>query len=207
MPSPALIPLDPTTVALLTRAAQEGGSQPLNEFLAAVRPYLVAYFARRLPLDVAEDLAQLALLRVVRALPRIDADRADCYLARVAQNLLRTAAHRTARERRRHVRGYYADHVASSTSVDGELESRELMDAIHRTSMNALPPTLRRVILALLSGQTTAEIARAERVSQITVRTRLLRARMLLRRELEAYLEPEPDHAVVHPPSTARRAA
>lgn len=205
MQPPALIPLDPATLTRLTRAAQDDGSEPLNEFLAAVRPYFVAYFARRLSLDVAEDLAQVALLRVVRALPRIDADRADCYVARVAQNLLRTATHRTSRDRRRYARGHYADRVASSTSVDGELECRELTDAIHRTSMNALPPTLRRVILALLAGQTTSEIARAECVSQITVRTRLLRARMLLRRELEAYLEP--DHVVLHPPSTARRAA
>jgi DNA-directed RNA polymerase specialized sigma24 family protein len=46
------------------------------------------------------------------------------------------------------------------------------------------------VVLALLRGQTTAEIAASQGVSPITVRTRLMRARAILRRELPDYLPP-----------------
>jgi hypothetical protein len=50
--------------------------------------------------------------------------------------------------------------------------------------MEVLPPPLRLVVLGLLEGQTPAEIAASLHLSPVTIRTRLLRARILLRHEL-----------------------
>jgi len=175
----------------LVRAAQSGDSTAVDDLLAAIRPSLVGFFARRVPLDAAEDLAQVTLIRVVGALHRIQPERVDSYVARVAQNLLRTANCRRARDRRRFVSAGIGDRVEDPGSADGEAEYRELLSAVRRASVRALPRDLRAIVFALLRGQTTGEIAAAQRVSPITIRTRLLRARALLRRELRSYLNPD----------------
>lgn len=65
-----------------------------------------------------------------------------------------------------------------------------LVRAVRRASGAVLPRELRTVVFARLGGQTTAEIAASQGVSPITVRTRLLRARAIPRRELPDYLPP-----------------
>ena len=84
----------------LVQEAQRGVPNAVNALLGALRPALVAFFSRRLSNDVAEDLAQGALLRIAGALPRIDPERADSYVSTVARNLLRTAYRRRAIDQR-----------------------------------------------------------------------------------------------------------
>lgn len=174
----------------LVSAAQRGDPRAVDDLLAAIRPSLVGFFARRVPLDAAEDLAQVTLIRVVGALHRIQPERVDSYVARVAQNLLRTANWRRARDRRRFMSAGIGDRVEAPDSADADAEYRELLSAVRRASVRVLPRDLRAIVFALLRGQTTGEIAAAQRVSPITIRTRLLRARALLRRELRSYLIP-----------------
>src|SRR5260370_33214135 len=64
----------------LVREAQGEAPRALDALLARLRPSFVAYFAVALGGDEAEDAAQLALLSIVRALPRIDADGALGYV-------------------------------------------------------------------------------------------------------------------------------
>src|SRR6266516_6817228 len=86
------------TLGQLVREAQRDGTDALNRLLAALRPALVTFFERRLPSDQTEDLAQLALMRIAKALRRIDPERADSYTITVARNLLRTAYRQRARD-------------------------------------------------------------------------------------------------------------
>jgi hypothetical protein len=76
--------------------------------------------------------------------------------------------------------------------------------------MEVLPPPLRVVVLGLLDGQTPAEIAASLHLSPVTIRTRLLRARVLLRHELWPLLgEPAMDKGSNRPSPrhTERRCA
>lgn len=181
----------PDVLAMLVRDAQSGRSD-IGELLAFLRPALVSFFQRRLALDVSEDLAQMACVRIGGAIHRIDPERADSYIATVARNLLRTTYRRHARERSRVDATNPEDLPASALSADWRIEYEELVKAVHRACIEKLQPGLREVALGLLHGETPVEIATALDVSPITVRTRLMRARAILRDELRPYLESEP---------------
>lgn len=184
----------------LVRAVRAGGPPAVDRLLAAVRPSLAAYFARRFPGAVAEDLAQEALLRIAGAARRIDPERADRYVMTVARNVLRTEYRRRAREARRQVPLALADDVEAPDRLDAQVEYRELARAIHRASLEALPPPLRDIVLGLLGGLTPSEIADRQHLNPITIRTRMLRARGLLRERLRSFLE---DDTEGPPPSSA----
>ena len=57
-----------------------------------------------------------------------------------------------------------------------------------RRCPGGLPPDLRAIIFGLLRGLSPAEIAAEQGLTATTARTRLLRARTLLRRALRPYL-------------------
>lgn len=181
----------PDVLARLVRDAQSGRVD-IGELLAFLRPALVSFFQRRLALDISEDLAQMACVRISGAIKRIDPERADSYLATVARNLLRTTYRRNARERTRADATNPEDLPASGLAPDRRIEYEELVKAVHRVCLEKLQPGLREVALGLLQGDTPVEIATALEVSPITVRTRLMRARAILRDELRPYLESEP---------------
>jgi RNA polymerase sigma factor (sigma-70 family) len=173
----------------LLHRAQQGEEQALEGLLTALRSPLLEYFSYRVPLDVAEDLAQVVLVRITQAIPRIDLTRADRYVITIARNLLRTVYRRRARDAQRCADSHSVEEAESRVSLDLDLEYRDLSEAIVRVAPDVLPPPLAHIVLALLRGETTAEIAAKQRVSPITIRTRLVRARAVLRRELRAYLE------------------
>ena len=180
---------DAATLASLVREAQSGAPGALDALLEGLRPALVAFFDRRLAYEFAEDLTQSALLRVTGALRRIDPERADAYVATVARNLLRTAYRRRAIDLHRRVNTDLNDVPVDGASADTRVEYEELTLAIHRVVAAKLPPELAEIIRALLRGDTAAEIAKRQGVSPVTVRTRLMRARAILRTELSSYLE------------------
>lgn len=180
---------DATTIGALVREAQRDAPDAIGSLLAALRPALVEFFTRRLTPDVAEDLAQSALVRISGAVHRIDPDRADAYVSTVARNLLRTAYRRRAIDRER------------LEEIDGEVpllaedahqraEYDELVLAVHRVIAAKLPPELAEIVRGLLRGDSVADIAERQAVSPVTVRTRLMRARAVLRRELGPHFRP-----------------
>ena len=176
---------DAELLAERIRAAQAGDPPALERLLEGLRPLFLAYFSRRLPTDTAEDFAQVALLRIARAVDRIDPERANSYVTTVLRNLLRTARSRQLRDERRYLG--IDDLIADARpDVGTRTEYEELARAVHRISTTTLPPPLADIVLGLLRGETPIEIAHRQGVSPITVRTRLLRARAILRREFRA---------------------
>ena len=111
----------------------------------------------------------------------------------VARNLLRTAYYRSLRDADRSVpldAGALdtVDALAAPTDLDADLEAEELSRAVRCVSAAALAPELRDVVLALLREERLAEFAARSRVKPATIRTRLMRARAILRHRLRAYL-------------------
>ena len=182
---------DEEKIASLVREAQRDAPGALDRLLATLRPALVAFFSDRLSHEVAEDLAQNALSRVARALRRIDPERADAYVATVARNLLRTAHRRRAIDNRRHVEIDLAALPERRLAPETQIEYEELVRAVHRVVGASLSPPLAEIVLGLLRGESPTEIAVRQGVSAVTVRTRLMRARAILRRELRMYVNVE----------------
>lgn len=173
-------------LANLVRHAQSTAPRAIDLLLETLWPPILERCTRRLPSDLAEDCAQTVLIRIARALPRIDPPRADRYIHRIADNALRTARRRAGiDDRRRAPLDDVVDHaVAESHLADTErAESAKLLrDAV----IAGLPSPLRELVLDLFDGHTTNEIAARQHVSPITIRTRLLRARVLLYEHLRA---------------------
>jgi len=178
---------DAELLAERIRAAQAGDRQALEQLLGGLRPLFLTYFSRRLSSDLAEDFTQIALLRIARAVDRIDPERANPYVTTVLRNLLRTARSRQLRDERRYLG---VDDLIADTRQDigTRTEYEELARAVHRISATTLPAPLADIVLGLLRGETPNEIAHRQGVSPITIRTRLLRARAILRREFRVQL-------------------
>lgn len=171
-------------LARLVNAAQQDETRALDRFLSTVRPALFSYFARRVPNDLADDLTQIALIRIVKALPRIDPTRASGFIGTIGHNVLRTEFRRQVRDARRRAPSLTPDELESDLTADREVEMQDLLNAVMRASTRTLTQELRDVVTALLRGEDRAEIATTQGISQITVRTRLMRARVILREEL-----------------------
>ena len=186
----------PSSVALapLVRRAQGGDRAATEEMLALLRPSLLSFFKRRLSADSAEDLTQRALVRIGGAVGRIDPERADVYMSTVARNLLRTAYRVEARDRSRKGQSDPSELESSAIPVDTRVEYADLVRAIHRACLGMLPG-LREVAEGVLRGYSATEIASNLDISPITVRTRLMRMRAILRAELAPYLNEARDRA------------
>jgi len=174
------------TLGQLVREAQRDGTDALNRLLATLRPALVTFFERRFPSDQTEDLAQLALMRIAKALRRIDPERADAYTITVARNLLRTAYRERARDLGRYL-PVSAELASTTPAPDSQAEYEELVLAVHRAVLTNLPRPLQEIMSRVLEDESPSQIADQLHMSPVTVRTRLMRARWILRRELVAY--------------------
>jgi RNA polymerase sigma-70 factor (ECF subfamily) len=179
----------PDALTRLVGEAQRGPASAVNALLAALWPALVSYYARRIGGDLADDLAQAALLRIHGALPGIEPERADAFIATVARNVLRSGYAQRGRALRRWAPEQFAEDVEAPTAADRHLEYRELSRAVREVANSTLTPQQREIVLGLLREETPAEIAARLNISPITVRTRLQRARAVLRRELWPYLD------------------
>lgn len=177
------------TVERLVSDAQSGSAAAVDALLSALRPPLVGFFAHRLSDDEAEDLAQAALLRITRALPKIEPDRADRFIVTIACNLVRTAYARRARDQRRWAPEELADTAQRATTADRHAELEELAREVHRICAAEMSPKLQEVVLGLLRGETPEETADRLKLNPVTVRTRLLRARAILRQQLRPYID------------------
>ncbi len=158
------------------REAQGGRPGALDTLLARLRPSFVAHFVPTIGPDDAEDAAQLALLSVLRALPRIEAERALGYIVAVAQHCLAKARRRRARAARRYVPLQLAETVEWPVSADWNTEYHELSRVL-RASLAGLPQERREALLQPLQGVTSSTLAAQQHVRVATVRSRRRRAR------------------------------
>jgi DNA-directed RNA polymerase specialized sigma24 family protein len=81
--------------------------------------------------------------------------------------------------------------VAADEVADGSAEYEDLAHAVHDACLRIEQPALRDIALGVLRGYSTSELANEFAISPITVRTRLMRIRTSLRRELAPYLDEE----------------
>ena len=174
-------------LASLIRNAQEGQSRDIDLLLRALRRPILRFFKHRLAHDDAEDLTQAALVRVAKAIPRIEPQRGDRYIRAVLRNLLRTTLRARATEASRFTSLVAAEAVDNGEDVEALVEYNEILDTILQSSRASLPDPLRDIILGLMRGESVPDIAARQMVNPITVRTRLLRARALLRLYVEVY--------------------
>lgn len=175
----------------LVREAHEGRASAVEELLTVLRPLLLAFFQRRHSFDNAEDLTQLAMIRIAGAIDRIDPVRADSYISTVARNLLRTAYKASAKERSRKSDVDALDLPANTMDVDRRAELEDLTLAVHRACLEKLGAGLREVAVGMLRGDSAAEIGESLHISPVTVRTRLMRIRAVMRTELACYVNAE----------------
>jgi RNA polymerase sigma-70 factor (ECF subfamily) len=160
-------------------------------FAALVRAHQdeVYTLARRLVGDphLASDVAQEALIRAWRALPRFRGDaRLSTWLYRITVNTAWTHKKRAARQRTLSIDeqfGLAAPYDASHPEVAGEtLELRGRL----RAALDLLPPSQRNVVvLKDVYGWSHNEIAETLGISVTAAKVRLHRARARLARELE----------------------
>lgn len=145
----------------------------------------------------AADLAQEALLQVLRSLPRF---RGEASLTTWIHGLtMRVCLHHLRRERRRQADSWeeISAHRAEPISAEGRpLESvsrRQVQQLVHR-AVAALPLPFRSVIvLHGLAGMTYEDTAAALRLPVNTVKTRVHRAKAKLRVWLEKVMGDEVD--------------
>jgi len=170
---------DEDELVRLVRAAHGERPGALDALLARLRPSFVASFAPTMGQDDAEDAAQVALLSIMRTLPKIDADRALAYVVTVASHRLGKARRQQARAARRHVPIEFAETVEWPVAADWDTEYHELARVL-RASLAALPPERRAALLEPLQGVTSSTLAAEQHVSLATVRSRRRRARKSL---------------------------
>jgi RNA polymerase sigma-70 factor, ECF subfamily len=197
--NPSTRETDRADYAQLVRAAASGDREAMERLL--MRAQEVAY---RFSLLVcghaqdAEDVMQDALLKTFRHVSRIREPEAfQTWLYTTVQNACRM-------KRRRHVGE--PSHLTSieegATDRDGEARAVEvegharpadqlLIDAWLngrlRQALNALPPSYRMiVVLREMEKLSTREVAKVAGISEANVKTRLHRARVILRRALES---------------------
>ena len=171
-----------TTDALIAVRCQLGEAEAFDELVARFHPALHQY-ARRLTGndDAAADAVQDVWLRVLRGLQKLrEPERVRSWLFGIA--------HRTLMDRFRAQYGRLeiadlelAEVPADLADPDLEEETAALDDALGRL------PVLEREVLTLfyLRELTIAEIGGVQGVPAGTVKSRLFRARTLLRTELQ----------------------
>jgi RNA polymerase sigma factor (sigma-70 family) len=174
----------------LVRQTLAGRSQAYEELVRRWAGRVVALCHARTRADMAEDLAQEALLRAFRALATLtDPEKFGSWLCGIAvrtcldwlKSKQRTQVPFSSLSRERDVDGLLSD-GAPEPRLDREDEHRRLL-----AEVEALPEECREVILLYYYEDVTyRDLAEQLGVSAATVNARLTRARTLLRERLGA---------------------
>lgn len=152
--------------------------------------YQVAYSVLRDSHD-AEDVAQETFVRVMKhadSLPEIRDQRA--WLARIAWRLALTKWSRTRKRRAQEVELLEGFDYPAAVEINSETatENQELIHLMERLT-SALPHDLRHtLVLSAIEEMSTREVAGIMKISETTVRTRVHRAKKLLRAKLRSIM-------------------
>jgi RNA polymerase sigma-70 factor, ECF subfamily len=143
--------------------------------------YRVAYSVLHDAHD-AEDIAQEAFIRVMNKtsqLPLIRDQRA--WLARIAWRLAITKLNRTRKRRRVEIE------IPEDLAGNFDADDKEFIEAVNRLTL-LLPEDLRStLVLSAIEELSSKEVAEVLEISETTVRTRIHRARRLLREKLSKW--------------------
>jgi len=150
--------------------------------------------------DSAEDLAQETFIRVYRNIDRYRHDMAGfrTWMYRIASNLCKNELRNRSRRPRILVNNAIGNQddegnpienmVDPSPRPDGQVEEKELQDVLAR-AISGLPEKLRiALILRDIEGMSYEEISQTIRKPVGTVKSRINRARLMLKDKMAAYV-------------------
>ena len=175
--------------ALLVERLAQGDEAALREVYRTHRPELLR-FARRLVGDAgsADDLVHEVFVRLPRAIRRLPPGRPLAgFLIAVAVNNARHHVRAAARRRRAQARLAHEPPPAPSAAPDGEVERRQLAQALSR-ALDQLPLDQRiAFVLCTVEERTSSDAAALAGTKESTMRARLFHARRKLRAHLASY--------------------
>lgn len=154
----------------------------------AFMPALKAYFRHKAHGDDVEDLIQEVLIRM-HGRGSADIDNLECYVFRVARNVLRDRYRRDhARRRSDHCELVEQDHPPDEMSPERILFGREQLQSA-LAAMNELPERSRRILVLLRwEGMSYCEVAELLDISVSAVQKHVTRSmRHLMTRLLESH--------------------
>ena len=171
--------------------AREGTDEVVRQSLAyADALYNFARWLERNPVE-AEDLVQETYARALRAAQQFEpGSNLKAWLFRILRNAFIDRRRRSQREASLAHAEDLDEEGQPAGSAAGELELdqiRALVTEDVSAAVHALPESFRTVILLDLEGMTEAEVANVLGCATGTVKSRLSRARAVLRERLAAY--------------------
>lgn len=185
------MPNEPTVSdSQLFSRARNGEAEALTRLVDRHKDRLVNYLSKMIgSRDQAEDVAQEAFLRLfARSGGYVEQGKLQAYLYRIATNLVCSQGRRARRWQvirslLRHPNGYHSEPLQQSRLLDSELQTR-LGEALLK-----LPSRYREaIVLSRVEGLSYREIGELLGCREGTVKSRIFRARQLLQRDLEPYL-------------------
>jgi len=141
--------------------------------------------------DEANDLYQQTFMRAFELADKIDPDNNPrAFLFSIAVSIHKNQARRFARQQRiaprEDITDENADLLADHTDIEGDLLLGEKTKIIREAVSKLKDPYKLTVVLFYSSGLSLIEIAAVCKVPQGTVKSRLHKARQLIKKELEA---------------------
>lgn len=198
-PEAAPAPLDPTSDHALLEATKHGDESAFALLVARYRNQITNYVYRMTnDYDGAVDLAQETFVRVYQAADRYQTTYAfSTYIYRIATNLAISELRKRKRRRLVSLTGFFQGRDGQEPQEfnppderplqDDSLVDTERRDAVGR-AISTLPDKYRApLILRDVEGKSYEEISRIMEMSEGTVKSRISRARGLLREKLRAY--------------------
>jgi RNA polymerase sigma-70 factor (ECF subfamily) len=178
--------VQPDEAELIARARQ-GDSDAFGELVWRYRDTVYTLAVRLVGPNLAGDVAQEALIRAWRAMPRFRGDAAlATWLHRITVNTAWTMRRRAARHEAQQLDENVHDHaVPQAFGPEKAVEMIEVRAGL-KTAIDQLSPGQRAVlVLRDVYGWSHAEVARELGITSTTAKVRLHRARKRLRVLLE----------------------
>jgi len=176
------------TDGALIRRAIEGDEDAFAQFVDRYKHSLINYLTHLTRShEKAEELAQDAFVRFYRSAAKCrDEERLGPYLFRIATNLAITEARREIRWKRLLPR-FIAMHPTSAPAADRPLLADEMQQKV-TAALERLPVKFRApLVLFEIEEWSYDEIARALECRVGTIKSRISRARALMRAQLESW--------------------
>lgn len=185
------MPTEPTiSDSLLFARARSGDTASLTHLVDRHKDRLVNYLAKLTgDREQAEDVAQESFLRLLeRSGGYVEQGNLQAYLYRIATNLVRSQMRRMRRWRAVrslfvHPNGHHSDPPQQSRLLQNELQ-RRLSEALRKLPMHYRTA----IVLSQVEGWSYRQISDLLGCREGTVKSRISRARQLLQRDLEPYL-------------------
>lgn len=198
--SAAVVSEEPRSDHALLEATRAGDESAFAELVGRYRNQITSYIYRMTnDYDGAVDLAQETFVRVYRAADRYQTSYAfSTYIYRIATNLAISELRKRKRRRLVSLTGFFQGAEGAPPREFNPpdlnpLQDAALVDAERRAAVaraiGTLPEKYRApLVLRDVEGKSYAEIAAILEASEGTVKSRISRARGLLRDKLKAYL-------------------